>query len=103
MWICVGPRDRATKPSRGWLLVAVRKPRLVLVEIAAARNKVTAKQEGCDARTLKKHSSLELLGVRSRVHSEGNVPSSFVPASGACPEIAAEIRNRTKARRRNEE
>ena len=43
MWICVGPRDPATKPSRGWLWVVVRKPRLVLVEIASARSKVTAK------------------------------------------------------------
>ena len=43
MWICVGPRDPATKPSRGWLWVVVRKPRLVLVEIVATRNKVTAK------------------------------------------------------------
>ena len=35
MWICVGPRDPATKPSRGWLRVVVRKPRLVLAEIRA--------------------------------------------------------------------
>ena len=41
MWICVGPRDPATKPSQeGWLWAVVRKPRLFLVEIAAARNKV---------------------------------------------------------------
>ena len=26
MWICVGPRDPAIKPSRGWLWVMVRKP-----------------------------------------------------------------------------
>ena len=31
MWICVGPRDPSTKPSRGWLRVVVRKPRLVLL------------------------------------------------------------------------
>ena len=43
MWICVGPRDPATKPSRGWLWVVVRNPRLILVEIASARNNVTAK------------------------------------------------------------
>ena len=29
-WGCAGTRDRATKPSRGWLRVVVRKPRLVL-------------------------------------------------------------------------
>ena len=29
MWICVGPRDPLTKPSRGWLRVVVRKPRSV--------------------------------------------------------------------------
>ena len=28
MWICVGPRDPSTKPSRDWLRVVVRKPRL---------------------------------------------------------------------------
>ena len=44
MWICVGPRDPSTKPSRGWLRVVVRKPRLVLFEYRATRNKVTAKQ-----------------------------------------------------------
>ena len=32
-----------TKPSRGWLRVVVRKPRLVLAEIRATWNKVTAK------------------------------------------------------------
>ena len=42
MWICVGPRDPPTKPSRGWLRVVVRKPRLVLFEYRATRNKVTA-------------------------------------------------------------
>ena len=43
MWICVGPRDPPTKPSRGWLWVVVRKPRLVSAEIMATWNKVTAK------------------------------------------------------------
>ena len=33
---------RTTKPSRGWLRVVVRKPRLVLSEYRATRNKVTA-------------------------------------------------------------
>ena len=42
MWICVGPRDPSTKPSRGWLRVVVRKPRLGLSEYRATRNKVTA-------------------------------------------------------------
>ena len=42
MWICVGPRDPDTKPSRGRLWVGVRKPRLVLSEYRATRNKVTA-------------------------------------------------------------
>ena len=42
MWICVGPRDPSTKPSRGWLRVVIRKPRLVLSEYRATRNKVTA-------------------------------------------------------------
>ena len=37
------PRDPPTKPSRGWLRVVVRKPRLVLFEYRATRNKVTAK------------------------------------------------------------
>ena len=40
---CAGTRDRATKPSRGWLRVVVRKPHLVLAEIRATWNKVTAK------------------------------------------------------------
>ena len=39
---CAPPPHQTTKPSRGWLRVAVRELRLVLVEIAAARNKVTA-------------------------------------------------------------
>ena len=44
MWICVGPRDPPTKPSRGWVRVVVRKPRLVLRslgrhEIKSRRNK----------------------------------------------------------------
>ena len=43
MWTCVGPRDPPTKLSRGWLRVVVRKPRLVLLEFRATRNKVTAK------------------------------------------------------------
>ena len=47
MWICVvhcaGPRYPSTKPSRGWLRVVVRKPRVVLFEYRATRNKVTAK------------------------------------------------------------
>ena len=42
MWICVGPRDPDTKPSRGRLWVGVRKPRLVLLGFKATRNKVTA-------------------------------------------------------------
>ena len=42
MWICVGPRDPDTKPSRGRLWVGVRKPRLVLLDFKATRNKVTA-------------------------------------------------------------
>ena len=33
---------RTTKPSRGWVRVGVRKPRLVLSEYRATRNKVTA-------------------------------------------------------------
>ena len=40
---------RATKPSRDWLWVAVRKPRLVLLGIKATRNKVTATHP-CDDR-----------------------------------------------------
>ena len=36
MWICVGPRDPDTKPSRGRLWVGVRKPRLVFAEIRGA-------------------------------------------------------------------
>ena len=47
MWVCVGPRDHArdppTKPSRGWVRVAVRKLRLVLAESRATRRTVTAK------------------------------------------------------------
>ena len=35
-------RPPPTKPSRGWLRVVVRKPRLVLFEYRATRNKVTA-------------------------------------------------------------
>ena len=46
MWICVGPLDPATKPSGGWLWVVVRKPRLVLVEIAAARKKSYGETKG---------------------------------------------------------
>ena len=42
MWICVEPRDPDTKPSRGRLWVGLRKPRLVLAEFRATRNKVTA-------------------------------------------------------------
>ena len=54
MWICVGPRDPATKPSQeGWLWAVVRKPRLFLVEIAAARNKVTAKSRAYDRSSLR--------------------------------------------------
>ena len=40
---------RATKPSRGWLRVVVRKPRLVLVKCRATWNKVTATHT-CDVR-----------------------------------------------------
>ena len=43
IWICAGPRDPPTKPSRGWLWVVVRKPRLGFAEIRATWNKVTAK------------------------------------------------------------
>ena len=38
MWICVGPRDPLAKPSRGWLWVVVRNPRLVVAESMATRN-----------------------------------------------------------------
>ena len=38
MWICVRPRDPPTKPSRGWVRVVVRKPRLVLAKSRATRN-----------------------------------------------------------------
>ena len=43
MWICAGPRDPSTKPSRGWLRVGVSKPQFILVATVAARNKVTTK------------------------------------------------------------
>ena len=53
-WGCVGTRDRTTKPSRGWLWVVVRKPRLILAATVATANKVTTKPRsccrGCDAR-----------------------------------------------------
>ena len=51
MWICVGPRDPSTKPSRGWLRVVVRKPRLVLVEFRATWSKVSTNPcgvRGCE-------------------------------------------------------
>ena len=38
MWICAGPRDPPTKPSRGWVRVVVRKPRLVLAASMARAN-----------------------------------------------------------------
>ena len=47
MWICVRPRDPSTKPSRGWLRVVVKKPRLVLAEFSETRNKVTATPRSC--------------------------------------------------------
>ena len=43
MWVFAGPRDPSTKPSRSWLRVVVRKPRLFFAEIRATWNKVTAK------------------------------------------------------------
>ena len=42
-WGCVGTRYRTTKPSRGWLWVVVRKPRLILAVTLATANKVTTK------------------------------------------------------------
>ena len=43
VWICVGSRDPATNPSRVWLRVAVRKPRLLLAGAEPTANKVTTK------------------------------------------------------------
>ena len=43
MWICVGPRDPSTKPSRGWLRVGVSKPQLILAGAETTANKVTTK------------------------------------------------------------
>ena len=65
MWICVGPRDPSTKPSRGWLRVVVRKPRFVLSNADPTRNKVTAKTRtnvlGCNGR----NDPEEALGILS--------------------------------------
>ena len=43
MWICVGPRDPSTKPSRDWLRVGVSKPQCLLAATVAARIIVPAK------------------------------------------------------------
>ena len=68
MWICVGTRDRATEPSRGWLRVGGSKPPLKTPELVTSRKKAIpgfmAYRRGCGPRNFHRQKTLGFASSR---------------------------------------
>ena len=83
----VASSHQTAKPSLGWLRVGVRKTRLVLAEIRATRNEVTAKAGAYCRGGGKCHMEIRLISTRRRPprffgHTSSHVPEEKILVQG---------------------